>query len=171
MKRADRDIDVSEGSGSAKEEKIFEDKKVRVVWNKDTEERLFSVVDVIAVLTDSPRPKKYWNALKTKLDSEGSELSQNLGQLKLLAEDGKMRETDVLDTRGVLRLIRSVPSPKAEPFKLWLAEVGNDRPNEIADPERAILRGADFYRKKGHPEGWMNQRPQSIEMRKELTDE
>lgn len=151
--------------------KIFEDKKVRIAWNADEEEWLFSVVDVIAVLTDSPRPRKYWNALKTKLVAEGSELSQKVGQLKMFAEDGKMRETDVLDTKGILRLVQSVPSPKAEPFKIWLAEIGNERLNEIADPEKAILRGADFYRKKGYPEGWINQRMQTIEMRKELTDE
>ncbi|MCL1811862.1 MAG: hypothetical protein FWG41_06605 [Methanomassiliicoccaceae archaeon] len=98
--------------------KIFEDKKVRIAWNADEEEWLFSVVDVIAVLTDSPRPRKYWNALKTKLVAEGSELSQKVGQLKMFAEDGKMRETDVLDTKGILRLVQSVPSPKAEPFKI-----------------------------------------------------
>jgi prophage antirepressor-like protein len=159
--------------------KIFEDKKIRTAWNADSEEWLFSVVDVIAVLTDSPRPRKYWNALKTKLAQEGSELSHNVGQLKMTAEDGKKRETDILDTKGILRLIQSVPSKKAEPFKMWLAEVGNDRLNEIADPEKAIMRGAEFYRKKGYPEGWINQRLQTIEMRilqrsfprKELTDE
>ena len=151
--------------------KIFEDRKVRIAWDASGEEWLFSVVDVISVLTDSPRPRKYWNSLKTKLDSEGSELSQIVGQLKMPAEDGKMRSTDVLNTRGILRLIQSVPSKRAEPFKAWLAEVGNDRLDEIADPEKAILRGADFYRKKGYPEGWINQRLQTIEMRKELTDE
>ncbi|MCL1904884.1 MAG: Bro-N domain-containing protein [Methanomassiliicoccaceae archaeon] len=151
--------------------KIFENRKVRVVWNKDTEEWLFSVVDVIAVLTDSSRPRIYWGDLKRKLNREGCELYEKIVQLKMQSSDGKFYETDVLDTRGVLRLIQSVPSPKAEPFKLWLAEVGNDRLNEIADPEKAILRGADFYRKKGYPEGWINQRLQSIEMRKELTDE
>jgi len=151
--------------------KIFENKKIRTAWNTDSEEWLFSVVDVIAVLTDSPRPRKYWNALKTKLASEGSELSHNVGQLKMQSSDGKYYETDVLDTKGILRLIQSIPSKKAEPFKMWLAEVGNDRLNEIADPEKAIMRGAEFYRKKGYPEGWINQRLQTIEMRKELTDE
>jgi hypothetical protein len=151
--------------------KIFENKKIRTAWNADSEEWLFSVIDVIAVLTDSPRPRKYWNALKTKLASEGSELSHNVGQLKMQSSDGKYYETDVLDTRGILRLVQSVPSKKAEPFKMWLAEVGNDRLNEIADPEKAIMRGAEFYRKKGYPEGWINQRLQTIEMRKELTDE
>ena len=151
--------------------KIFENKKIRTAWNADSEDWLFSVVDVIAVLTDSPRPRKYWNALKTRLTQEGSELSHIVGQLKMPAEDGKMRETDVLDTKGILRLIQSIPSKKAEPFKMWLAEVGNDRLNEIADPEKAIMRGAEFYREKGYPEGWINQRLLTIEMRKELTDE
>jgi prophage antirepressor-like protein len=151
--------------------RIFENKKIRTAWNADSEEWLFSIVDVIAVLTDSTQPRKYWSDLKTKLKAEGSELSDFIGQLKMPAEDGKMRETDVLDTKGLLRLIQSVPSKKAEPFKMWLAEVGNDRLNEIADPEKAIMRGTEFYRKKGYPEGWINQRLQTIEMRKELTDE
>jgi len=151
--------------------KIFEDKKIRTQWDAEKEEWYFSVVDVVEILTDSPRPRKYWNALKTKLKNEGSELSQKVGQLKLYALDGKLRETDVLDTKGVLRLVQSIPSPKAEPFKMWLAQVGSERLDEIADPEKAIIRGADFYRKKGYTEGWINQRLQTIEMRKELTDE
>jgi len=151
--------------------KIFEDKKIRTQWDAKKEEWYFSVVDVVEILTDSPRPRKYWNALKTKLKNEGSELSQKVGQLKLYALDGKLRETDVLDTKGVLRLVQSIPSPKAEPFKMWLAQVGSERLDEIADPEKAIRRGADFYRAKGYSEGWINQRLQTIEMRKKLTDE
>ena len=151
--------------------KLFGDRRIRTAWDADKEEWLFSVIDVIAVLTDAPRPRNYWSDLKRKLKGEGSELHEKIVQLKMPAEDGKMRETDVLDTGGLLRLVQSVPSPKAEPFKMWLAEVGSDRLDEIADPEKAIMRGAEFYRKKGYPEGWINQRLQTIEMRKELTDE
>ena len=151
--------------------KIFEDRKIRTAWNADNEEWYFSVVDVCGALTGSENPRKYWSVLKTRLSAEGSELATICSRLKMPAEDGKMRETDVLDTKGILRLIQSVPSKKAEPFKMWLAEVGNDRLNEIADPEKAIMRGAEFYRKKGYPEGWINQRLRTIEMRKELTDE
>ncbi|GBU25306.1 hypothetical protein R83H12_01949 [Fibrobacteria bacterium R8-3-H12] len=144
---------------------------MRTEWDAEKEDWLFSVVDVCGALSGSVQPRKYWNDLKTKLKAEGSELSEKIGQLKLPAEDGKMRETDVLDTKGILRLVQSIPSPKAEPFKIWLAQVGADRLDEIADPEKAILRGADFYRQKGYPEAWINQRLQTIEMRKELTDE
>lgn len=154
--------------------KLFNDRKIRTAWDEEREEWFFSVVDVVAVLTDSPdylTGRKYWNKLKQRLTEEGSELVTICHQLKMQAADGKMRMTDVLETKGVLRLIQSIPSPKAEPFKLWLAEVGNDRLNEIADPEKAILRGADFYRAKGYSEGWINQRLQTIEMRKKLTDE
>jgi len=150
---------------------LFENKKVRSIWDAEKSEWFFSVVDVCGALSGSVQPRKYWNDLKTKLKAEGSELSEKIGQLKLPAEDGKMRETDVLDTKGILRLVQSIPSPKAEPFKIWLAQVGADRLDEIADPEKAILRGADFYRQKGYPEAWINQRLQTIEMRKELTDE
>ena len=150
---------------------LFENKKVRSIWDTERGEWFFSVVDVCGALSGSVQPRKYWNDLKTKLKAEGSELSEKIGQLKLPAEDGKMRETDVLDTKGILRLVQSIPSPKAEPFKIWLAQVGADRLDEIADPEKAILRGADFYRQKGYPEAWINQRLQTIEMRKELTDE
>ncbi|MBQ8424877.1 MAG: hypothetical protein IJX17_02510 [Clostridia bacterium] len=128
-------------------------------------------VDVIEILTDSIQPRKYWNDLKKKLKNEGSELSDKIGQLKMIAKDGKNRLTDVVNTKNLLRLIQSIPSPKAEPFKIWLAQVGSERLDEIADPEKAILRGADFYRAKGYTEGWINQRLQTIEMRKELTDE
>ncbi|MFI3229814.1 MAG: BRO family protein [Bacillota bacterium] len=127
-----------------------------------------------SVLTDSKDYKtarKYWNKLKQRLNEESSELVTFCHQLKLLAQDGKMRLTDVLDTKGILRLIQSIPSKKAEPFKLWLAEVGSQRLDELADPEKAILRGAEYYRQKGYTDGWINQRLQTIEMRKELTDE
>lgn len=151
--------------------KLFENKKIRYVWNADEEDWYFSVVDIVEVLTESDRPRKYWNDLKKKLEEEGSQLSDKIGQLKLLAPDGKMRETDVLSTKNVLRLIQSIPSPKAEPFKMWLAQVGNDRLEEYADPEKAITRGVEYYRSKGYTEGWIKQRLQAIEMRKELTGE
>ena len=151
--------------------KIFENKQVRTAWNADEEEWYFSVVDVVAVLTDSANPRKYWSVLKTRLKAEGSELTTNCSQLKLQAADGKYYKTDCLDTKGVLRLVQSIPSPKAEPFKIWLAKVGGERLEEIDDPEKAILRGADYYSAKGYTKGWINQRLQTIEMRKKLTDE
>ena len=151
--------------------KVFENKNVRTVWNEEEEDWYFSIVDVIEVLTESDRPRKYWNDLKKKLLLEGSQLSEKIGQLKLPAADGKSYKTDCLSTKNILRLIQSIPSPKAEPFKLWLAQVGAEQLDEIADPEKAIIRGADFYRAKGYTEGWINQRLQTIEMRKELTDE
>src|SRR5574344_1068746 len=151
--------------------KVFENKHIRTKWDEEKEEWYFSIVDTIAVLTDSPNPNNYWKVLKHRLKKEGSELVTNCNQLKLLSSDGKMYRTDVADTKQLLRLIQSIPSPKAEPFKMWLAQVGNERLEEIADPERAIFRGADFYRAKGYTEGWINQRLQTIEMRKELTDE
>lgn len=151
--------------------KLFENKKVRTLWDDHQEKWFFSVIDVIEVLTDSPRPRKYWNALKTKLANEGSELSQNMGQLKLLAEDGKMRMTDVADTEQLFRLIQSIPSPKAEPFKMWLAQVANERLDEMQDPELTIDRALEQYVRLGYSENWINQRLKSIEVRKELTDE
>lgn len=151
--------------------KVFESKQIRTLWNAEKEEWYFSVVDVVAVLTDSPEPRKYWSVLKTRLKKEGSELTTNCSQLKMQASDGKYYKTDCLDTKGVLRLVQSIPSPNAEPFKMWLAQVGSERLDEIADPEKAIQRGAEFYRAKGYTEGWINQRLQTIEMRKELTDE
>ena len=153
--------------------KVFENKQVRTLWNADEEEWYFSVVDVCNVLADSTSkdPGAYWRKLKQRLKNEGSEVVTNCHGLKMRASDGKMRETDCLDTKGVLRLVQSIPSPKAEPFKMWLAQVGSERLDEIADPEKAILRGADFYRAKGYTEGWINQRLQAIEMRKKLTDE
>ena len=151
--------------------KVFENKQVRTIWNELEEDWYFSVVDVVAILTDSPNPRKYWSVLKTRLKAEGSELTTNCSQLKLQSADGKFYMQDVLNTKGVLRLVQSIPSPKAEPFKMWLASVGSERLDEIADPEKAILRGADYYRAKGYTEGWINQRLQTIEMRKKLTDE
>jgi hypothetical protein len=123
--------------------KLFEAKQIRSVWSEEDQKWYFSIIDVIEVLTESPRPRKYWNALKTKLISEGSELSHKLGQLKMLAEDGKMRETDVADTEQLLRLIQSIPSPKAEPFKQWLAKVGYERMQEITDPEQGLDRARE----------------------------
>ena len=147
---------------------LFDGKQVRYVWD---EEQDFSVVDVIQVLTDSPRPRKYWNALKTKLEAEGSEVSQNMGQLKLPAPDGKLRLTDVADTEQVFRLIQSVPSKKAEPFKLWLAALGQERMNQLQDPELSIEQAIKDYRRLGYSEDWINQRIKTIEIRKGLTDE
>ena len=151
--------------------KVFENKHIRTQWDEEQEDWYFSVVDVVAVLTDSPNPRNYWKVLKHRLKQEGNESVTNCNQLKMRSADGKMYKTDVADTKQLLRLIQSIPSPKAEPFKMWLAQVENDRLDEIADPEKAILRGADFYRAKGYTEGWINQRLQTIEMRKELTDE
>jgi prophage antirepressor-like protein len=151
--------------------KLFENKVVRSHWDAEQEEWYFSVVDVIEVLTESKDAKQY---LK-KMRSRDLELNSNWGTIctlvKMVGKDGKLREIQAVNTAGILRLIQSIPSPKAEPFKLWLAQVGSERLDEIADPEKAILRGADFYRAKGYTENWINQRLQTIEMRKELTDE
>ncbi|MEY3501071.1 MAG: hypothetical protein RL308_2743 [Bacteroidota bacterium] len=150
---------------------IFEDKKVRTVWDINQEKWFFSVIDVIEILTASPRARKYWNALKTKLKAEGSELSHKLGQLKMLSSDGKYYKTDVADTEQLFRLIQSIPSPKAEPFKLWLAQIAAERLDEMQDPELTIDRALEQYTKLGYSENWINQRLKSIEIRKELTDE
>jgi len=150
---------------------LFHQKEVRRHWDDGKELWYFSVVDVIEILTESPRPRKYWNALKTKLLKEGSELSQDVGQLKMKSNDGKFYETDVLDTENILRLVQSIPSPKAEPFKLWLAKVGYERIEETEDPELAFERAMQTYLKKGYSKNWVNQRLKSIEVRKELTDE
>lgn len=151
--------------------KIFEEKQVRTVWDGEQEKWFFSIIDVIAALTGNERPRKYWNDLKTKLLREGSELSDKIGQLKLPAEDGKLRLTDVADTEQLFRLIQSIPSPKAEPFKLWLAQVASERLDEMADPEITIDRALEQYLRLGYSENWINQRLKSIEIRKELTDE
>ncbi len=151
--------------------KLFENKKIRYVWNAEEEEWYFSVIDVVEVLTESQNPRRYWSDLKIKLDKEGSEVYDKIVQLKLLASDGKMRETDVLSTKNILRLIQSIPSPKAEPFKMWLAEVGNEVLNESVDPELSIERAIQNYRKLGYKEDWINQRIKAIEVRKALTDE
>lgn len=151
--------------------KIFDDKQVRTVWDSEQEKWFFSVIDVVEVLTDSPRPRKYWNALKTKLQEEGSQLSQNMGQLKLLAADGKKYLTDVADTEQIFRLIQSIPSPKAEPFKLWMAQIASERIDEMQDPELTINRAMSQYKELGYSDSWINQRLKSIEIRKDLTDE
>ena len=151
--------------------KLFEGQNIRYVWDEEKEQYFFSVVDVIQVLTESPRPRKYWNALKTKLQAEGSEVSQNMGQLKLLAPDGKLRFTDVATIEQLLRLIQSIPSKKAEPFKLWLAEVGRQRLEQLQDPEQSIEQAIRDYRRLGYSEAWINQRIKTIEVRKALTDE
>lgn len=150
---------------------IFRQKQVRRHWDEAKEEWYFSVIDVIRVLTESPRPRKYWNDLKKKLSLEGSQLSAKIGQLKMKSADGKFYKTDVLSTEDILRLIQSIPSPKAEPFKLWLAKVGNERIEETEDPELAIDRAMRTYLKKGYSKEWIAQRLKSIEIRKELTDE
>jgi len=151
--------------------KLFNEKQIRTHWSDEDEKWYFSIVDVIAVLTESPRPRKYWNALKTKLKDEGSQLSQELGQLKMQASDGKFYKTDVADTEQLFRLIQSVPSKKAEPFKQWLAKVGRERIDEIEDPELGFDRLMETYLKKGYSKEWVNQRLKSIEVRNELTDE
>jgi len=150
---------------------IFENKEIRRHWNNEKGEWYFSVIDIIEALTQTDRPRKYWDDLKRKLKDEGSELSEKIGQLKMTAEDGKNRETDVVDTETVLRLIQSIPSPKAEPFKLWLARVGYERLEETADPEIGINRALKTYLQKGYSQNWINQRLKSIEIRKSLTDE
>lgn len=150
---------------------LFEDKQVRTVWDAAQEKWYLSIIDVIEILTDTDRPRKYWSDLKAKLKKEGSELSEKIGQLKLLAPDGKMRMTDVADTEQLFRLIQSIPSPKAEPFKLWLAQVASERLDEMHDPELSIDRALEQYVKLGYSENWINQRLKSIEIRKELTDE
>ncbi|MEJ0106666.1 MAG: Bro-N domain-containing protein [Bacteroidota bacterium] len=150
---------------------LFESKKIRSHWDAEQEKWYFSIVDIIEVLTGTDRPRKYWADLKAKLKKEGSELSEKIGQLKMEAEDGKMRTTDIADTEQLLRLIQSIPSPKAEPFKQWLAKVGYERIEENQDPEISIDRAMENYLKLGYSKEWINQRLKSIEVRKELTDE
>ncbi|MEO6219442.1 MAG: Bro-N domain-containing protein [Ginsengibacter sp.] len=154
--------------------KLFEDKKVRSQWDADAETWYFSIVDVIEILTNQPThqgARNYWKVLKNRLRKEGNETVTNCNRLKLEAEDGKMRETDVADTEQLLRLIQSIPSPKAEPFKQWLAKTGYERIEEIQDPEKSIDRAMENYLKLGYSKEWINQRLKSIEVRKELTDE
>ena len=153
------------------EVKLFEDNKIRSVWDYEKEEWYFSVVDVIGALTDSPNPRDYWYRVKKRMsEEEKSQLSTFCRQLKLKAPDGKMRETDAADMQGIFRIIQSIPSPKAEPFKMWLAEVGKERVDEIIDPELTIDRALETYLKKGYTREWINQRLQAIQVRKELTD-
>jgi len=151
--------------------KVFDQKKVRTIWDANQEKWFFSVIDVVAVLTESSRPRKYWNDLKLKLHREGSQLSEKIGQLKIESEDGKKYNTDVLDIEQFFRLIQSIPSPKVEPFKLWLAEIAKERIDEIQDPELTIDRALHNYKRLGYSDSWINQRLKSIEIRKELTDE
>jgi len=150
---------------------VFDEKQVRTAWDAEQEKWYFSIIDVIAALTGTDRPRKYWNDLKTKLLKEGSELSDKIGQLKLPSSDGKSYKTDVADTEQLFRLIQSIPSPKAEPFKQWLAQVGRERLDEMQDPELTIDRALEQYLRLGYSENWINQRLKSIEIRKELTDE
>lgn len=153
--------------------KVFEDKKIRTQWNEQEEDWYFSVVDIVGILTDKEYDdaRKYWKVLKGRLKNEGSELVSFCYQLKLPAQDGKLRETDVLNTKGILRLVQSIPSKKAEPFKMWLAQVGSERLDEIADPQKAIDRAIATYRDKGYSEEWITQRMMTIKMHKELTAE
>ncbi len=151
--------------------KIFEEKKVRTVWDDETEEWFFSVVDVVAILTDSPNPSNYWKVLKHRLKKEGNESVTNCNQLKLPSTDGKYYKTDVATTEQLFRLIQSIPSPKAEPFKLWMAQVAKERLDEMQDPELTIDRAMREYKALGYSDNWINQRLKSIEIRKDLTDE
>jgi hypothetical protein len=151
--------------------KLFENKKVRSVWDSEQEKWYISIVDVIEVLTGSPNPNNYWKVLKYRLKKEGSELVTNCNQLKMPSADGKFYKTDVADVEQLFRLIQSIPSPKAEPFKLWLAEIARERLEEIDNPEIGIERIMEYYHRKGYSENWINQRLKSIEVRKELTDE
>ena len=151
--------------------KLFEERKVRTIWDDTHEKWYFSIVDVVAILTDSPNPQTYWRVLKKRLKEEGNETVTNCNALKLKATDGKMRLTDVADTEQLFRLIQSIPSPKAEPFKQWMAEVASTRIDQLQDPERSIEQAVADYRRLGYSEAWINQRIKSIEVRKELTDE
>ena len=151
--------------------KLFEQKTVRTAWDEEAEKWWFSIIDIVAILTDSDNPRKYWSVLKTRLKKEGSELATNCSQLKMRSSDGKKYLTDVADTEQILRLIQSIPSKKAEPFKLWLAQAGNERLDETVDPELSIDRAIQNFRRLGYSENWINQRIKSIEVRKARTDE
>ena len=150
---------------------LFENKKVRTIWDAEQEKWFISIIDVIQVLTNSPNPGKYWSVLKLRLKKEGSQLATNCSQLKMQSSDGKFYKTDVADTEQLFRLIQSIPSPKAEPFKLWLAQIASERLDEMQDPELSIDRALEQYLQLGYTENWINQRLKSIEIRKELTDE
>ena len=150
---------------------LFEEKKVRALWDDEAEKWYFSVIDVVAVLTDSPNPQTYWRVLKKRLKDEGNETVTNCNALKMLAPDGKMRMTDVADTEQLLRLIQSIPSPKAEPFKQWMAQVAAQRLDQMQDPELSIEQAMMDYKRLGYSDAWINQRLKSIEIRKDLTDE
>ena len=150
---------------------IFEEKKVRTLWDEKEEKWYFSIVDTIEILTSSPNARKYWSVLKTRLKKEGSQLATNCSQLKMQSADGKFYKTDVADTEQLFRLIQSIPSPRAEPFKLWLAKIAAERLDEMQDPELSIDRALEQYLQLGYSESWINQRLKSIEIRKELTDE
>ena len=150
--------------------KLFEGNQIRSIWDNEREEWYFSIIDIVGVLTESENPRKYWSVLKTRLKKEGNELATICSQLKLKATDGKMRSTDVADMQGVFRIIQSIPSPKAEPFKMWLSEVGKERIDEIIDPELTIDRALSTYLQKGYTREWINQRLQAIQVRRELTD-
>ena len=151
--------------------RLFEERKVRAIWDNEQEEWYFSIVDVISILTDSPNPRKYWSVLKNRLKREGSELTTNCSQLKMQAADGKKYLTDVANTEQLFRLIQSVPSPKAEPFKLWIAQVAKERLDQMQDPELSIEQAMADYKRLGYSDNWINQRLKSIEIRKDLTDE
>ena len=153
------------------EVQLFEDKRIRTAWDDEKEEWLFSIVDVIGILTESPNPQTYWRVMKKRLKDEGNETVTNCNGLKMTASDGKKRLTDVANTGQLLRLIQSIPSPKAEPFKMWLAMIGKERIDETIDPEQTIDRALETYLKKGYSREWINQRLQAIQVRKELTDE
>ena len=151
--------------------KVFEEKKVRTLWDSETEEWYFSIVDVVAVLTDSDNPRRYWSDLKRKLSKEGSQLYAEIVQLKMLSSDGKYYKTDVATTEQLFRLIQSIPSPKTEPFKLWMAQVAKERLDQMQDPELSIEQAMTDYKRLGYSDNWINQRLKSIEIRKDLTDE
>ena len=151
--------------------KLFETKRVRTAWNDEEEEWYFSVVDIVSILTDSPDPKRYWSVLKTRLKQEGIEGTTICSTLKLLAQDGKMRFTDVASTEQIFRIIQSIPSPEAEPFKQWLAQVAKERLDQLQDPELSIEQAMTDYKRLGYSDNWINQRLKSIEIRKDLTDE
>jgi len=157
-----------------KKMQVFEDKKIRKEWNEEEQDWYVSVIDVIGILTDQPthdRARKYWSVIKTRMNKEGNELTTICSQLKMKSADGKFYKTDVANTKGILRIIQSVPSSKAEPFKMWLAQLGKERIDEVADPEIAIDRAFETYLRKGYSEKWINQRIKTMEVRKELTDE